>query len=52
VTTQKVGRTRYCRPGPRRLDDEVTWMQTYRKTVEARLDALGAFLERTKGDES
>jgi DNA-binding transcriptional ArsR family regulator len=52
VTTQKVGRTRYCRTGPRRLDDEVTWMQTYRKTVEARLDALGAFLERTKGDES
>jgi DNA-binding transcriptional ArsR family regulator len=52
VTSEKVGRTRYCRPGPRRLDDEVTWMETYRQMVEARLDSLGAFLERTKGEES
>jgi DNA-binding transcriptional ArsR family regulator len=52
VVTEKVGRTRYCRPGARRLDDEVTWIETYRQTVEARLDRLGAFLERTKGEES
>jgi DNA-binding transcriptional ArsR family regulator len=51
VITEKVGRTRYCRPGAQRLDDEVTWIETYRQAVEARLDSLGAFLERTKGEQ-
>lgn len=51
LTTEKVGRVRTCRLGPRRLEDELTWMTQYRQTLEARLDSLGDFLERTKGDE-
>jgi DNA-binding transcriptional ArsR family regulator len=51
VTSRKVGRVRTCRLGPRRLEDETAWIATYRKTLEARLDSLGEFLERTKGDE-
>lgn len=50
VTTEKVGRVRRCRLGPRRLDDESAWIASYRRMLEDRLDRLGAFLERTKGD--
>ena len=49
VATEKVGRVRTCRLGPRRLDDERAWMDHHRRTVEARLDRLEAFLEHTKG---
>ncbi|MGA2763980.1 MAG: metalloregulator ArsR/SmtB family transcription factor [Spirochaetia bacterium] len=49
VTTEKIGRVRYCRLGPSRLENETTWIEKYRQTVEARLDSLGEFLERTKG---
>ena len=52
VTTEKVGRVRQCRLGPRRLKDETAWIAKYRKTLEARLDRLGEFLERTKGTPS
>ena len=51
VTSKKVGRVRTCKLGPRRLDDETTWMTKYRQMLEARLDHLGAFLARTKGEE-
>jgi DNA-binding transcriptional ArsR family regulator len=52
VATEKVGRVRTCKLGPRRLDDETKWMTKYREMLEERLDHLGKFLERTKGDES
>ena len=52
VTTEKVGRVRVCRLGPRRLDDETTWIAMYRRMLEARLDRLGDFLERQKGSQS
>ncbi len=52
VTTQKVGRVRQCRMGPRRLEDEMAWIAKYRQMLEARLDRLGGFLERTKGGRS
>jgi DNA-binding transcriptional ArsR family regulator len=48
VTTRKVGRVRTCRLGPRRLEDEAVWIARYKKMVEARLDRLGEFLDRTK----
>ena len=51
VTTEKVGRVRYCRLGPSRLEDETAWIAKYRQMLEARLDRLGEFLERTKGDQ-
>jgi DNA-binding transcriptional ArsR family regulator len=48
VTTEKVGRVRYCRIGPRRLDEETAWIADYRRMLEGRLDRLGEFLERTR----
>jgi DNA-binding transcriptional ArsR family regulator len=50
VVTDKVGRARHCRLGPRRLDDLESWIESYRRTLEERLDRLGEFLEQTKGD--
>ena len=49
VTTEKVGRVRHCRLGPRRLDQETAWIADYRRMLEARLNRLGEFLERSKG---
>ena len=49
VTTEKVGRVRRCRLGPRRLEDVEKWIESYRSMLEERLDHLDAFLERTKG---
>jgi DNA-binding transcriptional ArsR family regulator len=51
VTTEKVGRVRTCRLGPRRLDDEVLWIGKYQEMLEARFDRLGQFLEQTRGEE-
>lgn len=48
VTTEKVGRVRRCRLGPRRLDDETAWIAAYRRNLEGRLNRLGEFLERTR----
>jgi DNA-binding transcriptional ArsR family regulator len=50
VATQKVGRTRRCALGPRRLDDVEAWIGTYRRLLDERLDRFGELLERTKGD--
>jgi DNA-binding transcriptional ArsR family regulator len=52
VSTTKVGRVRHCTLGPRRLDLEAAWMDRHREMLEARLDRLAEFLERTKGDKS
>jgi len=51
VRTAKIGRVRMCRLGPRRLADEAAWIGKYQKMLDARLDSLGEFLERTKGDD-
>ena len=48
VTTEKVGRVRVCRLGPRRLEDESAWIADYRRTLEGRLNRLGDFLERKR----
>ena len=47
VTTEKVGRVRTCRLGPRRLEDETAWIARYQEMLEARLDRLDAFLTET-----
>ena len=52
VATKKVGRVRRCALGPRRLDQEAAWMARHQQMLEARLDRLGAFLERTKGSDT
>ena len=51
VTTEKVGRTRRCRLGPRRLDEVTTWIAMYRQLLGSRLDRLGA-KKRPGGSES
>ena len=48
VSTEKIGRVRHCRLGPRRLEDEAEWIADYRRMLEGRLNRLGEFLERTK----
>src|SRR5580693_7601838 len=40
VATQKVGRVRTCKLGPRRLDDETAWIEAYRQRWAARFDEL------------
>jgi DNA-binding transcriptional ArsR family regulator len=50
VATQKVGRTRHCTLGARRLEDVEAWIGTYRRMLDERLDRFGELLERTKGD--
>ncbi len=50
VTTEKVGRERWCRLGPRRLDEIQEWIDAYRRMLDDRLDRFGQMLERRKGD--
>lgn len=50
LTTEKQGRTRYCRLGPRRLEDELAWIEKYRQMLDQRLDRLGELIERRKGE--
>jgi DNA-binding transcriptional ArsR family regulator len=50
VATVKVGRTRLCHLGPRRLDDLRDWVEVYRQMVNEQLDRFGEVLDRTKGD--
>jgi DNA-binding transcriptional ArsR family regulator len=52
VTTEKIGRVRHCRLGPRSLEEETAWIARYRAMLEARYDHLEKFLERTQGDRS
>lgn len=40
VTTEKVGRVRTCKLGPRRLEEELMWIERYRALWEARFDYL------------
>jgi DNA-binding transcriptional ArsR family regulator len=49
VATEKVGRTRRCSLGPRRLEDIQEWIGMYRRMLDERLDRFGELLERKKG---
>ena len=40
VTTEKVGRVRTCKLGPRRLEEETAWIERHRQLWEARFDEL------------
>ena len=51
VTTEKVGRVRTCRLGPRRLERETAWIERYRKLWDARFDALEQVVEELKRKE-
>jgi DNA-binding transcriptional ArsR family regulator len=51
VTTEKVGRVRTCRLGPRRLDEETAWIERYRQLWAARFDELDNVLGELKEKE-
>ena len=46
VLTEKVGRVRTCRLGPRRLDVESAWIDGYQRMLEARLNPSYDVLDR------
>jgi DNA-binding transcriptional ArsR family regulator len=48
VVTEKVGRSRRCSLGPRRLEDVQEWVGMYRRMLDERLDRFGELLEKTK----
>ena len=52
VATEKVGRVRTCRLGPRRLEAETAWLEQYRKLWDARFDELDAVVEALKRKEA
>ena len=51
VTTEKVGRVRTCRLGPRRLEEETVWLERYRQLWDSRFDELDKVLEKLKQKE-
>lgn len=44
VTTEKAGRVRTCKLGPRRLEEEAAWIENYRKLWQWRFDELDKLL--------
>jgi DNA-binding transcriptional ArsR family regulator len=48
VSTEKVGRVRTCKLGPRRLDDETAWIERYRQLWASRFDELDKIVEELK----
>ncbi|HEX8271086.1 MAG TPA: metalloregulator ArsR/SmtB family transcription factor [Longimicrobiaceae bacterium] len=55
VTTKKIGRVRMCRLGPRRLEEETAWLESYRQRWDERFDELDRVVEeltlKEKSDE-
>jgi DNA-binding transcriptional ArsR family regulator len=51
VTTEKVGRVRTCKLGPRRLEHETAWLERYRELWDARFDELDAVVQELKQKE-
>jgi DNA-binding transcriptional ArsR family regulator len=51
VATEKVGRVRRCKLGPRRLEEEAAWIENYRQLWAARFDALDTVIEGLKRKE-
>jgi DNA-binding transcriptional ArsR family regulator len=52
VATEKVGRVRTCKLGPRRLAEETAWLEAYRQLWAARFDALDQIVEELKQKET
>lgn len=51
VTTEKVGRVRTCKLGPRRLEEEAGWIEQHRQLWSARFDALDQIVDQLKREE-
>ena len=48
VTTEKIGRVRTCKLGPRRLEEAATWIEHFRTLWDARFDELDQVVEELK----
>jgi DNA-binding transcriptional ArsR family regulator len=51
VTSEKVGRVRTCKLGPRRLTKEMAWLEEYRRLWASRFDELDKVVEELKRKE-
>ena len=51
VTTEKVGRVRTCKLGPRRLEEEAAWIERHRQLWDSRFDELDKVIEELKRKE-
>ena len=51
VTTQKIGRVRTCKLGKRQLEEEMAWIEGYRRLWAARFDELDKVVEELKRKE-
>jgi DNA-binding transcriptional ArsR family regulator len=51
VSTEKVGRVRTCKLGPRRLEEETMWLERYRRLWDARFDELEKVVNELKRKE-
>jgi DNA-binding transcriptional ArsR family regulator len=51
VTTEKVGRVRICKLGPRRLQEEAAWLERYRRIWDSRCEALERVVAEMKRKE-
>ena len=51
VATQKVGRVRTCRLGPRRPDEASAWLDWYRRLWDERFDELEKVVEEQRQKE-
>ena len=51
VTTEKVGRVRTCKLGPRRLEEAAAWIERYRELWDARFEELDNIVEELKRKE-
>ena len=51
VATEKIGRVRTCRLGPRVLAQEAAWLDAYRELWAARFEALDRIVEELKRKE-
>ena len=51
VITEKVGRVRTCKLGPRRLEEETAWIERHRQLWDSRFDQLDKVVEDLKQKE-
>lgn len=52
VVTEKVGRVRTCRIGPRRLEEAAAWIERYQQVWEERFAQLDEVIEDLKRQEA
>ena len=45
VTTKKIARVRRCQLGPRRLEEEMVWLERYRQRWDERFNELDKVVE-------